>query len=264
MNYRIIDCHCHVYPSKIAEKAVESIHRFYDIPMDCDGTAESLRCDGEKYGVEHFVISSVATAPRQVESINAFIAKTVKESNGCMTGLGTLHPDSETIENDIRFIKESGLKGIKLHPDFQKFAVDSEKAFRIYELCKDELPVLMHTGDNRYDYSNAARVKNVLENFPGLTLIGAHLGGYSLWTEAWKTLCDYNNFYVDCSSSLFALSSQKATEIINAYGSRRVLFGSDYPMWSYDREVERFFKLRLTESQKQQILCENASEIFKI
>ena len=53
---RIIDCHCHVYPHKIADKAVRSIGAFYDIPMDLDGTTETLIKKGSKAGITDFLI----------------------------------------------------------------------------------------------------------------------------------------------------------------------------------------------------------------
>ena len=144
MDYPIIDCHCHVYPDKIADKAVESIRSFYDIKMGYDGRSSTLIRNGSKNGVEHYIIFSVATTPKQVQSINSFIADTVKESGGLMTGLGSLHPDSDNIDADLRHIKELGLKGVKLHPDFQKFLIDEERAFAIYEAAEGRLPILFH------------------------------------------------------------------------------------------------------------------------
>ena len=43
---KIIDCHCHIYPEKIAAKAVESIGNFYYISMDMDGTYSNLVAAG--------------------------------------------------------------------------------------------------------------------------------------------------------------------------------------------------------------------------
>ena len=92
--YRIIDAHCHIYPDKIAEKASLSTGSFYDITMTYDGKLSTLKEVGERGGIDHFIVQSVATKPEQVSSINRFIAGAVAESGGKMTGLGTLHPDS--------------------------------------------------------------------------------------------------------------------------------------------------------------------------
>lgn len=264
MNYPIIDCHCHVYPDKIADKAVESIRSFYDIDMGYDGRASTLIKEGNKNGVKHFIVFSVATTPKQVQAINSFIARTVDESGGAMTGLGSLHPDSENIEEDYIHLKSLGLKGVKLHPDFQKIAIDDARCRKIYELCRGELPVLLHTGDYRYDYSNPDRLVRILNEYPDLTVIGAHFGGWSVWDEAVEKLSEYPNFYVDCSSSLYDMTSDKAEKIISAYGADRVIFGTDFPMWIYEKELERFAGINLTDEETRKILYGNAVKLFGI
>ena len=265
MNYPIIDAHCHVYPDKIADKAVEAIGKFYDLSMYYDGKYSTLIEFGNRIGVRHYVIFSVATTPKQVHSINNYIADTVRESDGLMTGLGSLHPDSEDIQGDIAEIISLGLKGVKMHPDFQKFQIDDEKCYKIYELCQSKgLPVLLHTGDNRYDYSNPQRMKKVLEDFPKLTVIGAHFGGWSCWKEAAEALSKYKNFYVDCSSSFDWLSVDERIELVRAYGADHVLFATDFPMWNHETEYARFMEMNLTDEENRLILYKNATKLFGI
>lgn len=265
MNYPIIDAHCHVYPDKIASRAVEAIGEFYDLPMYYDGRYSTLVEAGEKTGVKHYVIFSVATTPNQVHSINKYIAETVEKSEGLMTGLGALHPDSETIEADIEEIISLGLKGVKMHPDFQKFCIDDKKCHKIYELCqRNKLPVLLHTGDSRYDYSNPQRMKKVLEDFPELTVVGAHFGGWSCWKEAAETLSEYKNFYVDCSSSFDWLSADESKELVRIYGADHVLFATDFPMWNHKTELQHFTEMNLTDEENQMILYKNAIKLFNI
>lgn len=263
-NLKIIDAHCHIYPDKIAQKASDHTGDFYSMPSLLDGKTSTLLEYGEKAGIEHFVVQSVATTPSQVSSINNFIANSVCQSNGKFTGLGTLHPDSDDIEADISEIINLGLKGVKLHPDIQQFKIDDYRMLKIYELCEDRLPILMHTGDSRFDYSNPNRMKPILEIYTKLTVIGAHLGGWSMWDKATESLCKYKNFYVDCSSSLYALSPEKAKELIMAYGTKRVLFGTDYPMWDPETEIARFMQLDLSDCEREDILYNNAVKMFNI
>ncbi len=264
MKFPIIDCHCHVYPDKIADRAVEGIHNFYNLHMGYDGRYSTLVEEGSKSGIKHYVIFSVATTPKQVQAINSFIAETVKNSGGIMTGLGSLHPDSNNIEEDYSHIKELGLKGVKLHPDFQRVPIDDKRCESIYELCRGDLPVLLHTGDSRYDFSNPDRIIPVLEKYPDLTVIGAHFGGWSVWDEAASKLSSYPNFYVDCSSSFDWMTAEKAKSIVRAYGADKVLFASDYPMWSYEIELKRFFEMGLTADETEKILYKNAIRLFGI
>ncbi len=261
--YKILDAHCHIYPGKIARMAAQATGKFYDIEMSLDGTIETLLKEGEKAGISHFLVQSVATTPRQVSRINKFISEAVAASSGKMTGFGTMHPESENPEGDIEELIAYGLCGVKLHPDIQNFKIDDYRMLKIYELCeKHKIPILMHCGDSRYDNSNPNRLLPIIDIYNELTIIGAHFGGYSVWDEAVEKLAGHDNFYVDTSSSLFKLDAKKAREIIDAYGVDRVMFGTDYPMWKPDEEIERFMQLELSEEERKKILFDNAAKLL--
>ena len=262
--YPIIDCHCHIYPEKIAAKASESIGKFYDIPMKYVGTAAQMIKMSREAGITHSVIFSVATKPAQVKSINEFIAReTVELPN--LVGLGAVHPESEDQNGDIEHLISLGLKGVKLHPDIQGYNIDDPRCMKIYELCRERgLTVLLHMGDPRYDFSSPDRLITVLERFDGLKVIGAHFGGWGVWKYATERLKGYAGLYVDCSSSMPFMSAEEARDIVRAYGAERVLFGSDYPMWDFKDELERFSALGLSEEENRLILYKNAAKLFDI
>lgn len=265
--YQIIDSHCHIYPDRIARKAVKAVDRFYDgLPADPhDGTAGTLLQVGTECGICHFIVHSVATTPHQVSSINQFIAKSVSDAGGRLTGLGTMHLESDDYVRDLDQIEELGLKGVKLHPDIQHFYVNEPRAMKIFELCEERrLPVCVHTGDFRYDFSNPARVAAVLKTFPKLVFIGAHFGGWSVWEEAARVLAEYPNLMVDSSSSSYWLGPDRMREIISAYGPERVMFGTDYPMWSQKREIDAMLELELPDGDFKRIFWENAAGLFQI
>ena len=260
-----IDAHCHIYPEKIAHRAVAGTDTFYGEKSLCAGTAKDLICEGQKAGIDHFIVQSVATTPHQVRSINEFIAQEVENSKGLMTGLGTLHPDSNDIEGDLRHILELGLKGVKLHPDIQAFKIDDYRLLKIYELCeRDNIPILMHTGDKRFDYSNPNRLLPILKIYTSLTVVGAHLGGWSVWDEAVEAFKSLPNFYVDCSSCFPFIEAEKVKDLIKKYGAEKVLFGTDYPMWSPCQEIEAFLALGLDEFENRCILNMNAKKVFNL
>lgn len=261
----IIDTHCHVYPEKIAEKASENTSRFYDgIPSSFSGTVSALQTQAELAGICHTVINSVATSAAQVHSINTFIASTVRASAGKMTGLGTLHPDSDDPERDVEEILALGLKGVKLHPDIQKFSLTDPGVMELFAICQGRLPFLLHLGDKRYHYSNPAQVKVVLDTFPHLQVIGAHFAGWSIWEEAAQALYGFDQLMVDCSSSMYALTEEKTMNLIRLYGASRVMFGTDYPLMSPVTEVQRILSLPLSEREREQILYQNASAFYHI
>lgn len=264
--FEVIDAHCHVYPKKIAAVAVKGTSTFYDgIPTAADGTVKGLIDIGNSACIDRFIVQSVATTPHQTQSINSFIAREVEQHPDRLIGLGALHPDSEDIRVDVFHILELGLKGVKLHPDIQRFKIDDKKCAQIYSLCEEySLPILMHTGDYRYDFSNANRLVPVLEEFTNLTVIGAHFGGWSVWEDSCQKLAGRKNLYVDCCSSFEWITKEYAVKLIHAYGADRVLFGSDYPIFHPERELQRFMQLDLTNDEKRLILSENVKRLYNI
>ncbi len=269
-NYKIIDAHCHIFPDAIAQKATDSIDIFYGISASgiidkCAyvGTADNLIKQCDETGVERCVVTSVATTPHHAQSINTYIADEVNTHPDRFIGLGSLHPESETLEEDAEHLVELGLHGVKLHPDIQNFKVDDPKVIRIFEISnKKNLPVLLHTGDSRYDNSNPERVEKILKMFPSLTIIGAHFGGWSVWEDAYPILSKYENFYVDTCSSFYALSKETAKKIIDAYGTDKVIFGTDYPMWKQREDFEYLFDLGLNDSELRNILYNNILKVL--
>lgn len=260
-----VDAHCHIYPEQIASRAVAGTDVFYGTKALCAGTVSDMMQRARAVGIDHALVQSVATAPKQVKSINAFIADRVEKSQGFLTGLGTLHPDSEDQREDVRHLVELGLRGVKLHPDIQKFKIDDYRMLKIFELCEEEgLPILLHTGDNRFDYSNPNRLAPILEIYKNLTIIGAHFGGWTVWDEALETLSPFSNFFVDCSSSFPFISAQKVKSLIRGYGADRVLFGTDYPMWEPQTEIDALLSLDLTDGEYEMIFSENAKKLFAL
>ena len=263
-NQRVIDAHCHVYPEKIAARACAGTDRFYGTTAACDGTTSGLL--SEKGGrIDRFLIHSVATTPAQVRSINEFISAEVSHHPDRFFGFGTLHPESEDQKGDFQHLLELGLQGVKLHPDIQAFALDDPKSLAIASLCEENgIPLLLHTGDSRYDFSNPNRLIPLLKAFPGLTVIGAHLGGWSIWEEACDKMGGMPNLFVDTSSTFPFFDKWKAKELIGRWGYDRVLFGSDYPMWNPERELDTFLSLELGEEANRLILYENAKRLFSL
>ena len=270
--FKIIDSHCHIFPEKIAQKATDSIDIFYGISEagvidGCAfvGTAKNLISQCDSVGIDKCLVTSVATTPHHAQSINTFIASEVNIFPERFIGFGSLHPDSETLEDDAEHLIELGLKGVKLHPDIQNFKVDDPKVIKIFEICNEKnLPILLHTGDLRFDNSNPNRVEKILKMFPDLIIIGAHFGGWSVWDTAPQILCKYKNLYVDTCSSFYTLSKERAKEIIELYGTDRILFGTDFPMWKQEEELKFLFSLGLSKEELENILYKNLAKILNI
>lgn len=258
---QIIDIHTHIYPDKIAQKATDSVRDFYQVEgSNMDGTVDLLLQEGAKAGISRFVVLPVSNTPNRVRSINSFILEQTQQHD-CFVGFGTVHAAMENLSEEVDWILSSGLKGIKMHPDSQRFPIDDLRLFPMYDAIAGKIPVLLHMGDARYNYSHPVRLRRILSLFPNLQVIAAHLGGYSMYHTARELLYDTDCVF-DISSSLMFMEQQAAERYIQAYGAERLAFGSDYPLWDPVTEVKRFRQLHLTDSQFEQIAHKTAERVL--
>lgn len=260
---QVIDVHAHIFPDKIASKAAHNIGVFYDgFTMHCDGSVKQLLEEGDKAGVGRFLVHSVATTPAQIHNVNAFIADQVKTHPDRFIGFGSLHPDMEDVEAGVESIAQQGLCGVKLHPDMQRFALNEPRSIELVKAIEAQsLPLMIHAGDKRYDYSNPVHIRGMLAEAPNLLVIAAHFGGYSVWDEA-ECLAGTKNLYVDCSSSMYAMTDEEIVRRIRLFGADHVMFGSDYPMWTPGGELERVMNLPLHEDEREQVLWKTAATVL--
>lgn len=259
MKRRIIDFHAHAFPEKVASKAVNHIGGHYTIQMSGKGLIDDLINSANEADIDYVVIHSTATKASQVEHVNDWIHTHAK---GKLIGFGTLHPDMDNVEAEFERIVKLGLKGIKLHPDFQGFNADDPKMDRIYSVIDNRLPLLIHAGDENLDSSSPKRLANVLDRFPRLTMIAAHLGGYKNWQDSIKYLVG-RNLYMDTSSAIQYMDIAFAEKIIKQHGTDKIVFGTDYPTVYHLEELEVFYKISFSDTERDNILYNNAAKILQ-
>ena len=256
------DFHTHVFPDKIAARATANICAFYDLTNDFVGTPETLLRLGGEANVTHFLLLPVAMKASQVRHINQFALEETK-LHPEFVSFGALHPDEDDLQSEVDFILDNGLRGVKVHPDMIRVPIDDPSMLPIYEAIEGRLPIMLHTGDPRMDYSHPARLRHVMHMFPHLQVFAAHLGGWSVYDEALEALGD-TDCMVDMSSSLAFLPPEKMVQYIRAFGADRVLFGTDFPIWDPRVEAEKFMRLPLTDDEKAQIAYRNAEQLLGI
>ena len=260
---QIIDIHTHIYPDEIAQKATDSVRDFYGIDGGgMDGTVYSLLTRGKQAGISKFVVLPVAIRPDRVQGINDFIVSQLPQHPEFI-GFGTVHAGMKNLNDEVQRIMDLGLRGIKMHPDSQRFAIDDPRLFPMYEAIRGRIPVMLHMGDARYDYSHPIKLRKILDMFPGLQAIAAHFGGYSMQQTAYELLKD-TDCIMDISSSMMFMEKGEPERYINAYGAERLAYGTDYPLWDPITEVNRFMGLKLSWEQKEQIAWKTAHRFLKL
>lgn len=267
----VIDAHCHIFPDKIADKSKEAVRNFYELPMYTSGTVSHLQTErkqiieiqNQKYQIVRQLICSPAVVPKQTKSINDFISETVN-SDSAFIGFGTIHPENENFPEILSGFREKNLLGLKVHSDFQKFEIDEPKMYPVWkEAVLLDMPVLFHMGDRKLDYSHPRRLAHLLEDFPELTVIAAHMGGYSHWAEAFAVLKPSDRLYFDISSTLQMIDGSLLLKFIRKFGEEHFFFGSDFPMWSPAKELETLIRFGYPETLLYKLLFENYTNFLK-
>lgn len=260
---KIIDIHTHIYPDDIAQKATDSVRDFYQIGgAGMSGTAGMLLERGKTAGISQFVILPVAIRPDRVQGINDFIVHQLPQHPEFI-GFGTVHAKMDGLTDEVARIMALGLKGIKMHPDSQRFHIDDTRLYPMYEMIQGKLPIMLHMGDHRYDYSHPVKLRKILDQFPRLQAVAAHFGGYSMYREACDLLKD-TDCILDVSSSMMFMPDGEAEKYIGIYGAERMAYGTDYPLWDPVTEVNRFLQLKLPPDQLEQIAWKTAHRFLNL
>ncbi len=179
--------------------------------------------------------------------------------------------DFDFMENEILSKLQSyGIRALKIHPAVNGLSPAHEGYQRIYKLAEEkDIAVISHGGLSADDlegkYCSPGNYREVLNRFPNLKLVIAHLAFPHV--KALLVLAsEFPNFYTDISFVLrnSPLSDDEFCEIIRTTGSRRVLFGSDFPWSDPESDVDRLLKMDLKNDELEMIAWRNAEEFFGI
>ena len=263
----IIDTHAHIFPAKIAAQAAEATGKFYataqtptrpslERMISHGGTSEELLSCAKDAGITKLLVFSCATAAGQVDSIINFIARECAEHPEFL-GAGTMHIDYPDFEGACDRMLSVGIRGIKLHPDIQGFAVDDPRMLPLYEIMQSKgMYLISHTGDNRYNFSNPDKLLHLAELFPHMDFICAHFAGWSEWELA-RHIMRRENIFMDTSSTIGFSSPETAKKAFSAFDPTHIFFGSDYPMWDPKTELESILQLGLPDEILEGVLHRN-------
>lgn len=260
MPEKIVDFHAHAFDEKIAIKATENLHTYYNIEPVSDGRLCHLLESAQKNHVDKLVLCATATKPTQVQMINNYVSGLIGEH---VIGFGTLHCNFEALDDELIRMKKLGLSGIKFHPVFQGFAVDDDKAMQMFEKIGNQFPILMHMGDKNTDATTPKRLANVMKELPQVTFIAAHMGGVFEWKKAQKYLVG-KNVYFDTSSSVRFMEPDLVRSMIKEHGADKILFGTDYPLSNHAYEMKQLEKLNLTQEEYEKIYWKNAYRLLHL
>jgi predicted TIM-barrel fold metal-dependent hydrolase len=187
--------------------------------------------------------------------------------------LGSVNPHAtpEEIDTELTRLKVAGIPGIKVHPDYMKVEIDSEKFTPILASCAEKnLFVITHAGFDPVEpdhiHCSPDMVLRVMDRHPALKLVVAHTGGFDREEEVLEKLCGAP---VWLDTSLSAIRRGKSAEwgalcaeILRRHDPSRVLFATDTPWSDPAAEISFVRSLALPDAQTDAILRGNAEALL--
>lgn len=259
----LIDFHTHCFPDKLAPKAIPKL-AFASGGLEpfTDGTAGDLRRSMAEHGVNISVVLNIATNAHQQQSVNDFAASI---NGGSIVSFGSVFPDSPDALDELDRIKALGLRGVKLHPDYQGFFVDDPKYKPLYrKISSLGLITVFHAGQDigfppPY-HATPERLVRALEWFDA-PVIAAHWGGAGLGEEVLRHLCG-RDLYFDTSFGYGQMPKYYFQKILETHGADRLLFGTDTPWHNPKMELRLLSSLEMGEDEREKILHINAEKLL--
>ncbi|MFV0423471.1 amidohydrolase family protein [Oleidesulfovibrio sp.] len=259
----LLDIHTHAFHPKIAHKALAHLQGHYGIPPVGSGLLEDLDSTIRKAGLDGYVVHTAATAAAQVVPANNF-AMALSESCPRAIAFGSVHPDYEEWEAQLRRLKSHGIRGIKLHPEFQNVWLTDPRLEPIFEAIGDTFIVMCHMGDDLppdQNHSCPFKLAALVKKFPKVQFIAAHLGGYRHWKYALDVLAG-TSVYMDTSSSLQYIDDETLQALWRKHPREKFLFGSDWPLFDPADEMKLLSKrLKLSDSDLSDLLSNGAKAL---
>ena len=266
----VIDFHTHVFPDKIAKKTIDFLAEKGGNTPNSDGTVLGLYNALLNGKVDLAVALPVLTKPEQFESVLNFVTKVNEEfSSGAkkIISFGGIHPACEDIKGKLKRVKDAGLKGVKIHPDYQNTFIDDEGYIEILKCAKDlDLIVVTHAGvDCGYRDCTVkcppSLTKKVIDKVGHEKFVLAHLGGSEMVDDVITYLAG-EKVYFDTAYVLKRLKKEEFSSVLDKHGEDRILFASDFPWSSMDEDVKILKSFVNNGEIRDKILYKNALSLL--
>lgn len=259
----VIDFHVHLFPDKLADRAVSELAERSGLTPEEGGTVAKTRTLMERDGVSMSVVQNIATNARQARKVNEFAAELDKEPD--FVAFGSVHPDCDW-EYELDALADSGIKGIKLHPDYQGFYVNDPKMQPIYEgILKRDFILMFHAGLDLGlpdpVHCTPERTADTLALFRGEKVVFAHSGGFRYWQDVEQYLLG-EDIYLDTSMTDGFMPKERREEFYRAHDEQKLLFATDFPWGGFAKEIKGIRELSMSDAWKENVLHHNAERLL--
>jgi predicted TIM-barrel fold metal-dependent hydrolase len=261
----IIDFHCHIYTQEVAAKIFPAAKEKLKVEVPGTGAPEDLRRRIRRSGIEKSVILPLARGKGDVRSLNNWVNSVCGPD---LVAFGAVHPFMDDLEAELDRLQMAGCRGVKMMPLLQQFYPDDARCSRLYEaLIARDMILVTHAGCDPMPreevFGTPERFAQVIECYPDLTLVLAHLGGLGMWDQVRRFLIpSAGRVFFDTAYVSFYLPENEMADLIAEIGAERILFGSDYPWEDPGRAAQIISGLDISREDVESLLWKNALRLL--
>jgi len=246
----IIDAHNHVAPEPVPSMGTTEVKV----------TAEELIQRMKIAGIDKAVI--FGAGPVIKSNMNLQISEAQKRYPDKFVAFARVNPyDGQKAIDEVRdLVKNYGMKGLKLHPGFQSFKIDSVFTVKLLEgIANLRIPVLFHTGEPPH-LCHPAQAEPIADRFPDLRIILGHTGEMYFGMDCIRTAKRFDNLFLESSWCPKVTMELALKEI----GASRILMGTDTPYNDFRMELLKIDLIEMNEDERAMIKGGNIAKLLNL
>jgi predicted TIM-barrel fold metal-dependent hydrolase len=268
----VVDFHTHIFPEKIAKTTIEALASRAENKPYTNGMDTGLINALKDANADIAVTFPVLTKPTQFDSVTRFalqINEQYKNASPRIISLAGIHPACEDIKGKMKFLKDSGFLGVKIHPDYQNTFIDDDGYLEILKCAKDyDLIVITHSGiDDGYRGEPVKcppeKVNKVIDKIGHSKFVLAHFGAHKQWDMVLELLAG-KDVYFDTAYTLHEIDEKLFKKIVDKHGDDKILFATDSPWRDIKDDLQILRSYNLGKETEEKILYKNAFKLLNI
>lgn len=273
-----IDAHTHLFaPAQV--QARDAISRrdatfaeMYGSEKAALATAPDLVSALDAAGIDRAVAAGFAfSREHDLVTQNEYLLCSASEAKGRIIALATVNPAHAGWELFALEALAQGARGFgELRPHSQGWDPLGPEGMALCELARAHSAVLLwhvsepvgHVYPGKPGGISPAELCELATAFPGVRMIAAHLGaGLPFFLQMPEVNRAIESVYFDTAANSLLYDERSVPRLVDLAGAKRVLFGSDYPLLSPRRELQRIRAL-LPDDAAQAVCGGNADTLF--
>jgi len=252
----IIDAHVHLFTPKIIANVSAKSGMVAELHLQTDKATQRIGTAalGTALGLAgvHAALMLPTASANGVSEVNRAAMATAADCDYLNTA-GTLHPECKDLQAELAALHATGIRAIKLCSFSQGFMLNAPATMAMFAQIETfnrnhthHFFVVLDTfykaaayfGTDPRFTTDPACINRLVQTFPGITFVGAHMGGLTApFEDIIRCLPAADNLYLDTSNADHTLNEAEFIQLLQVHGPNRILFGTDWPWFDPGEEI---------------------------